>query len=1044
MHNKHSFSPSDTLINISARPGPLFRRSLLAAAIMACTSPLLAQELKGSEASDQGGAPEIISKSDGTAIASDSIEEVTVTAQRRSLETALELKRASDTVSDSIVLDEAGKVPSTSLLEILQRVPGITINRVRSAGSPDQFTFEGSGLQIRGLSGTKGLINGREVFQGGLGWSDIGPELLKGVTTYKASRADLIEGGVAGTIDLQTYMPFDFDGTQVSAAVSGSYGDFSEKTSPSASILASTRFDTDIGEFGVLVDGAYSRIESQNSFARFQPYFQTEYQGETAFAPGGFFAGSDQFERTREGFYGAVQWRPTEELEFFHTTFISGRESIRDTQYISPVSTTIGLAEGSVVDDDGVFERGSIINSADPNGGIPVGSTSNHTPSENQARDFSQGFTYASGPWEVRGTYQHVETESHTSKYGISLNGAGVVQQYINASGSSPKIGFDGSFQADPATTGLSNFAWLNQDNEARTDAVTLDVSYDIDNGFFKKAAVGARVARRKESDSFVGTWWSASGRGWNGVPQTFVATAQEGDFRLEEFSDFFKGDVNAPASAYVADPSVLKGSQLERVLNTYAACAPDLPVQCSDPTQSSYLYGNPIDPTFALQPSFSTTRPDTQSAYVMVGFENASANPFLNFSGNVGVRYVRNEVESVGNFVFNGGTTYYLSLEDAAASLEMIGGIDNLEAWRDANPEKELPLTLTSVSSSFDRAKSYTNDYFLPSFNIKFDPFENWIFRFALTKTLTPPNYSDIRAQGSAGVSTVENPLESSNDSSLPGIFSGYGYTSGNPELKPEVSLNKDFSVEWYPSRGTTMHMALFHKAIDNKVLYNDVDYSAGDILTVEKPLSIGADGGEEIFVDGPINGAARINSYKTSSVKGIELGGRTYFDSLPGRLSGLGIDANVTYIDSSAPDSLAFDMTGATMTGLPLPGMSKLNYNATMLYDWDKFSARLSWQWRSRYLITTNDSSTTNSYSVPGSAEAIQYSLPIYGAADGRLDGSIAYQFTENVSLKFNVANITDEITEAEMEILPGKFVTRSHFISDRRYSLDLGIRF
>ena len=130
--------------------------------------------------------------------------------------------------------------------------------------------------------------------------------------------------------------------------------------------------------------------------------------------------------------------------------------------------------------------------------------------------------------------------------------------------------------------------------------------------------------------------------------------------------------------------------------------------------------------------------------------------------------------------------------------------------------------------------------------------------------------------------------------------------------------------------------------------------------------------------------------------------------------------------------------------MTGLPLPGMSKLNYNATMLYDWDKFSARLSWQWRDRYLITTNDSSTTSSYSIPGSADPIQYSLPVYGAADGRLDGSIAYQFTENVSLKFNVANITDEITEAEMEVLPGKFVTRSHFISDRRYSLDLGIRF
>ncbi len=1039
---------------------------------MACASPTFAQDIENQEAKDresasggvlaqkatdavakespeqepssgQATAPEAVSGKGGDATAPGSMEEITVTAQRRSLENAMELKRASDTVSDTIVLDEAGKVPSTSLYEILQRVPGITINRVRSAGSPDQFTFEGSGLQIRGLNGTKGLLNGREVFQGGLGWSDIGPELMKAVTTYKASRADLIEGGVAGTIDLQTHMPFDFDGTQFSAAASGSYGDFSESTTPSVSILGSTRFDTNIGEFGVLVDGAYSRIESNDSFVRIQPYYETEYSGDTAFAPGGYFAGTDQFDRTRKGYYGAVQWRPTPELELFHTTFISGRDSNRESQFISPVSNTVGVGEGSEIDGDGVFVRGSIINSANPAGGIVVGSTSNYTPSSKEVRDYSQGFTYSSDRWEVSGSYQRVESESLTSKYGLSLNGAGVVQQNIDLSGSLPDISFDGSFQADPETTSLSNFAWLTQDNEAESDAVTLDLSYDLDNGFFKKAAAGVRAASRKESDSFVGTWWSATARGWNGVPSRNIATSPEGDFRLEEFSDFFKGDIDAPTSAYVADPSILKGDQLVRMLNTYAACGPDLIFQCSDPTQSNYLYGNPPDTTFGQQPSFSTTRSDTQSVYAMLGFENESANPFLNFSGNIGVRWVRNEAESVGNFVFSGGNTYYQSLEDAATSLEMIGGIDNLEAWRQAHPDEELPLTLTSVASEADRIESTSYDYFLPSFNIKFEPFDHWIFRFALTKTLTPPNYYDIRAQGNASISTDANPYSTGTDSGLPGIFSGYTYNSGNTTLKPEISLNKDISVEWYPKQGTAMHLSLFHKSIDNKILYNNVDFSAGDVFGAEKPISVGADGSDGSFVDGPVNGAANINSDKTSSVRGVELGGRTYFDSLPGWLSGFGIDANVTYIDSSAPDALAFDMTGSAMSGLPITGLSKLSYNTTLLYDRDNWSVRLAWKWRDRYLITTNDSSTTNSYTSPD-GESISYALPVYGAAEGRLDGSIAYQFSDSVNLKFNVANITDEITEAEMEILPGKFVTRSYFTTDRRYSLHLGVSF
>jgi len=978
-------------------------------------------------------------------------EDIVVTGQRKALETAAEMKRQSDTIGDSVVLDEANKVPSTSLLEVLERIPGVTENTIRAgaAGSPDGFAFEGSGIQVRGLSGTKSLLNGREVFSAnggaGLNFTDIGPELLKAVTVYKASRADLIEGGVAGTIDLQTYMPFDFHGTKVSGSVSGNYGDFSKSISPSASMRASTRFNTGIGEFGILADVAYSKIKSYDSNMLVMPYYPAKLNGNTVYAPGGFSETNDQFERTRKGFYGAVQWRPIPELTFYHTTFISKWNSDRDTQLlVLDGHPGIGVTSDSQFD-DGVFVRGGITNGTAPATGIAVGSNASFTPSRSKTADFSQGFNFSSGRWNVRGSYQYVSATSGSSKYGIGLAGANVVQTNIDTDGSRPDIAFENPFTADPATTAVSNFAWLTQTNRGHANSYQLDASYDIGDGFFKKIAVGGRIATRKESDNFVGTYWAASAKGYNGVPKVFLANAPAGDFRLEQFSNFFKGDVQAVTSVFVPDPSILKGNQFEHVLNTYAACGPGLWFKCSNPTQSKYLYGNPADPNFGTQPSFSTTRPTTKSVYAMLGFGNDSENPLLNFSGNIGARWVRYDVRSQGNYVFAGNTSYYQNLADAQASLAQIGGIGNLTAWQNAHPGQKLPLSLTSISSSSDRAGSFSKDYWLPSFNIKFEPTRNLVVRYALTKTLTPPSYNDIRAQGTASVFTSQNPLASGTTAGgLPAIFAGYNFTSGVPNLKPETSLNNDVSIEWYPKRGTSVHLSLFHKTIKNQFLFNSFSATASQFFSAaDQPQSLPADGSAAVFIDGPIVGKGNINADKNTIIKGAEFGVRTYFDMLPGLLKGFGVDANLTYIDGHSPDALALDMNGKALS-VPLIGLSKWSYTTTLLYDLNKLSARLAWTWRSRYLATTSDASTSGSYTPAGSTQAITFGLPVYGAAAGRLDGSIGYQFSKRFNVQFNWANITNTDQRTEMEILPGRYVQRGVFVTDRRVSLNFGFNF
>src|SRR5690625_6497736 len=73
----------------------------------------------------------------------------------------------------------------------------------------------------------------------------------------------MVEGGIGGTVDLRTRMPFDAEGQVVSGSVSLNYGDFIEETDPSASILYSNRWDTNAGEFGLLLNYAYSEISTR-------------------------------------------------------------------------------------------------------------------------------------------------------------------------------------------------------------------------------------------------------------------------------------------------------------------------------------------------------------------------------------------------------------------------------------------------------------------------------------------------------------------------------------------------------------------------------------------------------------------------------------------------------------------------------------------------------------------------------------------------------------------------------------------------------------
>jgi iron complex outermembrane receptor protein len=271
------------------------------------------------------------------------INTIVVTGIRAALETAAETKRRADTFVDSVTASDVTSLPDMSVAEALQRIPGVTVSRFPTSGgaSPDFPSPEGRGNLIRGLGFIRSEFNGRDAFSanGGraLDWSSIPPELVGGIDVYKNQSADLIEGGIGGTINLRTLEPFDRTGHILAFSADGTYADLGEKWAPSYAAVVGNRWDTDAaGEFGVLASYSRSKLRSKiNGWQQGAPTPRSDvtqqefpndldkshvYDGFTAdqiqaYVPG-FQLRTNDVDRDRTSYYLALQWQK----ESFRTT----------------------------------------------------------------------------------------------------------------------------------------------------------------------------------------------------------------------------------------------------------------------------------------------------------------------------------------------------------------------------------------------------------------------------------------------------------------------------------------------------------------------------------------------------------------------------------------------------------------------------------------------------------------------------------------------------------------------------------------------------
>jgi len=181
-------------------------------------------------------------------------QDVIVTGFKASLRSAQAIKRNSDSIVDAVVAEDIGKLPDLTAAESLARVTGVQVER---------FSDEANRVLVRGLPDVATTVNGRDIFTAELRrvqMQDFPAGALAALEIYKSGTADLLEPGLAGLINVRTQRPFDFKGLTVGGGIRVTYNDQTKKKDPTGNLLISDRWDTPIGELGVLVN--FSRAQS--------------------------------------------------------------------------------------------------------------------------------------------------------------------------------------------------------------------------------------------------------------------------------------------------------------------------------------------------------------------------------------------------------------------------------------------------------------------------------------------------------------------------------------------------------------------------------------------------------------------------------------------------------------------------------------------------------------------------------------------------------------------------------------------------------------
>ncbi len=970
--------------------------------------------------------------------AAQEVTTVIVTGQRAALQSAQKIKQDSDEIVDSIVAADIGKLPDRSVTEVLQRVVGVTIDRTMAKGDPEHFSIEGSGVMVRGLSYVRSELNGRESFSanGGrsLNFEDVPPELMAGVDVYKNPSAEQTEGAIGGLVNLRTAMPFDFKGQKVSVSASGSYSTLRAKGAPSVSGLYANSWDTDLGKFGVLIDLAHSESKTRTDAYQVEPYYPLTdtNTGNAVWVPKGAAWRTLTFDRKRDGAYAALQWK-NDSVESALTFFKSKYDMKWNENAIfaqsSPYNITID--PGATYDKNGALLTGTLRDATD--GGINFGADTRVANRVSDTQDISWSLSWkANDHWSFKSDLQFIKAGTHSFDSTVAT-GIQMAKEQVDLTGSVPRLIFDDADRAalaDPA-----NYYWaFTQEHKDRSDAtekaLKLDGKYSFDSSFLSDLRFGVRLTDRDATtiNSVPGYNWAAITQPWQvGWDINHVAYLNDprfsGNTHSYDFPNFFGGGHSVPTLIF-PDTSTAAGYP-----DSYTALHKYHDILCAEETAANgWGSGCPAwtPATFGTDPAGTNKQDErTQALYSQLrfGFDDMP----MPVDGNVGLRFVRTE-----------GTAHGYTVFSASNPTIPPGGTQG-------------GIPVPSIAN-FSKAQDFKNDYndFLPSLNLRMKASDGLQFRMAFAKALTRPDFTQLQAYTTLSQTTTQHTVGTT---VVVDSVADTGTGSGNPMLKPTKSNQLDLTAEWYFSKTGSFTVAAFDKELKDVII--NQSYAI--------PLTDTSGNTVYFGTTAPVNGAK-------GSARGVEIAYQTYFDKLPGWLSGFGMQANYTFVDSHTslynPVTSAYctggnnvgninlnlngcDTDGRAFGNLPLANLSRNAFNLAFMYDGGPISARLAYSWRSKYLQAVNvngtngsDATDSNPASPTFGQRNIGWGLPTWADGYGQLDGGIFYKVTDNLTFGLEGTNLTNSTYRQLMQQHIGMkgrawFSTGPSYTATARYS-------
>ena len=828
------------------------------------------------------------------------IEVIEVSGIRGSLNKAMNIKRFSAQIVDSIVAEDIGKFPDNNVVEALQRVTGVQVTG-RGGG-------EASTVSIRGLNDVHTTVNGRDVFTGAgraVALQDIPASLLSTVNVYKTRSASQVERGIAGSINIETHRPFNFDGSKMVLAARGIYADQSENTDPNLSFLASNRWDTDFGEVGLLANVSYVETNyrdddlvagaafpffNANPYSYHQPYKIMNFGEASAYWQPGLTnglpsqAGSTlavgdtdveyllardavfgrvyEAQRERPAFNLSFQWAPNDDLELLAEAFYTGyRNEQQTTMWFTNTFEEDGNDGNLRIDTPLLFEGTNIIKERQvyqPNGFQSGDGSTGKTDSYL----FALGANWAATDElsiKTELLYQKSEFETEFFAMRFDRKAYGLDVDFNNKDGmpgiafwDDPSTSVDESDMAEPANWNTGTVYDNGGGNDGDALTYTFDAEWVLDNEFINTVKFGGKYEKRG-AQSYTREQSATTVMPLADMAQALVAAGAAGDGTgfIYQVDNYMDGRAD--------------------VFNSYITANGPYMIANGDAVRSVYGYErDDVQNTFDIEET-------SYAAYVTAHYAIGD-----NITGEIGVRYV-----------------------DYAQDMQF---------W--------------DLSGNYDTAESGADEV-LPSFVLSWNITEDLVGRVAYTETLRMPEFGQLNA------------LQFWGDPLTDGVSYGTG-TGGNPDLAPTFSQNYDVSLEWYFSEGSSLYGALFKREIEGLVI--------GGSKVVRR---VGDDDVERDYIlSAPVNAS-------DGELSGAEIGFLYFPTDLPEVLDGLGFQASYTKLDSEQ-STIDFNDDGsvAAVVSSKMSGVSDSSYSLVGIYEKESYDMRLSYTWREEF-FTGNEAS-------------------------------------------------------------------------------------